>query len=670
MTARTCILLLLLFAATPLTAQWQRIASPNMTSVSSIIDVGTRLIASRTSGGTAISDDDGNTWRIRQGLPTNYVQYLHRVDSLVFAGGTKLYRSTDRGESWVSCEGVYGNVRAMTSYAGRLYAVGGSAGLCVSTDRGLNWTGIYTFDEHAYGIHAEDSVMLVSNYSYVFRSVDSGRTWIPSLYTQYRSTLHRTRDGVYAGTENGRIWFTSDLGLTWSEQTGTHPVTDITQISHAGDTLYTTSSVGLHRRIGSDTTWHNISDRYVCGAVLAHRTQGDRSYIATYDGLLHSSDAGTTWSHLTPFDAAPFTLDLLVEQDTLYLATNYSLHTRSGVSAEWHRDTHSQVRCAYVAFVQRHGGALWMGADSSLLRSHDNGTTWQQVATISGGALAMHRAGDTMIVGSRDWLRVSTDAGATWTRPPFSGQYKPLMLALAHHRGMWYAGASNNGSLYRSSDAGRSWHDIAPEGRSYHLLAHDDDTLYAYGTYANLKASTDGGDSWHPISISGISNVMDLQVANRHLLLLTRTAVHVRVPGTARWSAVHMLPVSDARILRMADGFLWVGTDTSGVWRQPLANLVGVAPADARVPSDITILGLSPHPVRGELVVEFETRNSGSVELDVWDALGRHVMGKRSVLAAGARHREHVALPPTPIGIHLLRLRTAHGATTRAFLVR
>jgi photosystem II stability/assembly factor-like uncharacterized protein len=669
MTARTCILLLLL-AATPLTAQWQRIASPNVASVSSIIDVGTRLIASRTSGGTAISDDDGNTWRIRQGLPTNYVQYLHRVDSLVFAGGTKLYRSTDRGESWVSCEGVFGIVRAMTSYAGRLYAVSGSAGLCVSTDRGLNWTGIYTFDEHAYGIHAEDSVMLVSNYSIVFRSVDSGRTWIPSLYTQYRSTLHRTSDGVYAGTENGRIWFTSDLGLTWSERTGTHPVAEITQITHAGDTMYTTTSKGIHRRIGADSTWRNTTDSWICGAAVAHLTHGAASFVASYDGLRRSSDAGATWIDVEPFEGSPTMQDLLVAHDTLHIAASIGYHTRNGAGQNWVRSTHDRMRCAYVTVVQRYGTELWLGADSSLMRSRDNGATWEHAAHVSRGVLALHRAGDTLVAGTRDWIRVSTDAGVTWTRPPFPGQYQPPMLAITHHRGMWYAGAYNNGSLYRSSDAGRSWRDIAPDGRSYHLLAHDDDTLYAYALYGGLKSSTDGGDSWRTLSLTGISNVMDLQVVNHHLLLLTRTAVHVRVPGTARWGTTLMLPVSDARILRVADGFLWVGTDTSGVWRQPLANLVSVAPADARVPSDITILGLSPHPVRGELMVEFETRNSGSIELDVWDALGRHVMGKRSVLAAGARHREHVALPPTSIGIHLLRLRTAQGATTRAFLVR
>lgn len=667
MTARTCIILLLL-AATPLAAQWQHVGSPNVERISSVDVVGQRIFAMSERQGSSISDDAGNTWRVQHTL--RFIRHLFRVDTLLFAEGIMVLRTTDGGETWQWCENFYGTLRAIARHAGMLFAASVSKGLYVSTDQGLNWQTINTFDEHAYGLHAEDSVLLASDFDTIRRSTNTGLTWRPSLSGQYKCTLHRTSEGLYAGSEDGRIWFTSDLGLTWSERTGTHPVIEITQIIQAGDTLYTTSSMGLHRRIGSDTIWHNVSEPYVCGAVLAHRTQGDRSYIATYDGLLQSTDGGTTWSHLTPFNGTPFTLDLLVVHDTLYLATSTSLHTRSGASAEWQRATHSQVRCASVAFVQRHGDDLWMGADSSLLRSHDNGATWQQVATISGGVLAMHLVGDTVIVGSRDWIRVSTDAGATWTRPPFSGQYEPRMFAVAHHRGMWYAYTKNGGSLHRSTDAGRSWHDIAPDDRSYVILAHDDDTLYAYGGYPTLKASTDGGDSWHEVPLSDIGYVVDLQVANHHLLLLTRTGVHVRVPGTAQWSAALTLPVPDALILRVADGFLWVGTDTSGIWRYPLANILGVAPADARIPSDITIVGLSPHPVHGELMVEFETRNSGSVELDVWDALGRHVLGKRLVLAARARHREHVTLPPTSSGIHLLRLRTAHGAATRTFLVR
>lgn len=674
MTTRTYFLLLLL-AATPLAAQWQQIGVPRGAAVYDLAAEGS-IIALSADDGMRISTDAGSSWQTSRIPNIINAMRVHVIDSVVYGSVYDNWRSTDRGRSWQRAIGVYGTVTRIISAGGRLLATSESAGLFESTDGGARWDPVATTPGYAlHDLVADDTLLFAAGENEIVRSTDNGRTWFIVHRGVQPRRLLRTAEAVYATAGSGVVLRTRDHGATWEDCSFNHPASSTSALLELRDTIWTATNDGLYHLAIGDTVWQMAPAEAGCAPVRTATVAAGRVFTASLQGLV-ARDGATNWHNVDIGGTQVPISTLLVEDDLLLAGGVRGLFLTPRSDSLWLRAEASDLRCGNVGDLQHIGSLVVAYAGSTIVQSHDSGRTWEHVAQLEGRITVLAGEGNTLLAGTHvsagvKRLHFSTDRGGLWWRAQQPQKQTGWFTRIMQHRGMWFAGATGDTPPLRSLDGGRTWHAL-DNSSIWQLLAGDTSHLYAYGDPGGYAVSTDGGDSWSAFDAPRDSffNTNDILVHAGHLFALSHDRLYMRRHDADAWSRSTLWPPFTAgRVMRVADGFLWVGTDTSGVWRYPLANILGVAPADARVPSDITIVGLSPHPVHGELMVEFETRNSGTVEVDVWDALGRHVMGKRSVVTAGACHREHVALPPTSIGIHLLRLRTAHGATTRPFLV-
>jgi photosystem II stability/assembly factor-like uncharacterized protein len=674
MTPRTCILIILALVAQPLAAQWQQIGVPRAAAVYDVAAEAS-IIAVAADDGMRVSTDTGRTWHTSR-LANDIVMRVVVHDATIYASAYENWRSTDHGRTWERPLGLHGTIACILPIGNRLLAASRTDGLFESVDGGAHWESVATTP--GYSLHAlvaDDTLLFAAGENEIVRSADSGRSWfIVHTVVQPRQLL-RTADALYATAASGVVLRTRDHGATWEDCSFNHPTSSTTALFELRDTVWSATNDGLYHLAIGDSVWQMASAESGCAPLRAATVAAGRVYTASLQGLVRR-DGATNWTSVDIGGRQVSISTLLIENDLLHAGGERGLFLTPRTDSLWLRAEASDLRCGSIGGLQRIGSLVVAHAGSAIVHSHDSGRTWRHVAQLEGTVTALAGEGETLIAGTYvtggvKRLHFSTDRGALWWRAQQPQKQTGWFTRIMQHRGMWFAGAIGDTPLLRSLDGGRTWHPL-DNSSIWQLLAGDSSHLYAYGNPGGYAVSTDGGDSWSAFDAPRDSffNANDILVHAGYLFALSHDRLYMRRHDADAWSRSTLWPPFTAgRVMRVADGFLWVGTDTSGVWRYPLADILGVAPADARVPSDITIVGLSPHPVHGELMVEFETRNSGSVELDVWDALGRHVMGKRSVVAAGACHREHVALPPTSSGIHLLRLRTAHGATTRPFLV-
>jgi photosystem II stability/assembly factor-like uncharacterized protein len=160
---------------------------------------------------------------------------------------------------------------------------------------------------------------------------------------------------------------------------------------------------------------------------------------------------------------------------------------------------------------------------NGVFRSTDSGTTWQatglsgkSVFQISGrpGAAAVFALASGVFPSPN--LYVSRDSGQTWASVP--GQDSAAVVGIDPERlSTVYAGSANDGSIWKSTDAGANWQQVStlPENGRPLALALSSSAMYVL-TFENLYKSADGGLTWSSVLPPGtaINSITSIAVGS------------------------------------------------------------------------------------------------------------------------------------------------------------
>jgi uncharacterized protein (TIGR03437 family) len=230
------------------------------------------------------------------------------------SGGVGLYRSQDRGATWVTAGSEMGSAKVLSLGAdpqhNKLLYAGTSHGLFRSTDAGATWSVSSGLPADAVATVALDPANTTTVYACMseglYQSKDGGVTWKALLTGPVTSVAAAaTKAGlIYAGRPSAPILRSQDGGVTWQEVGAAVSVNALAiDPTNAFIVYAATSRSGMYLSTDGGTTWAYSNTGLTRGlAALPIYTLTidpripQRLYAGTASGLYRSSDWGSNWA--------------------------------------------------------------------------------------------------------------------------------------------------------------------------------------------------------------------------------------------------------------------------------------------------------------------------------------------------------------------------------------
>jgi photosystem II stability/assembly factor-like uncharacterized protein len=313
--------------------------------------------------------------------------------------------------------------------------VGTNEGVIRIERNGADWhiTDRTLTDLHIHAILKEPHSGLVfagANRGSVHVSRDDGRTWTKSDAGLAETNVYslnsvRRKNGhtrIYLGTEPARIFFSDDLGDSWTELPnfrnvpgvdawrfpGPPHIAHLKHINFAKDdpeTIYGSIEVGaLLRSRDEGQTWDVITPEYPdIHRCIIPPTNPDRYYVTGGNGMYVTSDGGASWEHWTDrgSDIGGYPDQLVYHPRNPELMFVCAAHKSPGAWAE-----------------HQHSG-------SRFARSRDGGRSWEVLThglpdRLQGSVESMcfdtYGDGGTLLIGtSTGQIWTSEDLGDSWS---------------------------------------------------------------------------------------------------------------------------------------------------------------------------------------------------------------------------------------------------------------
>jgi len=291
----------------------------------------TRTWTPKLTFGAGVAQVRGNT------LAMNPVYKSELYAMLGFtAGGVKLYRSLDAGETWTQSGPTLSTpsranalVISPRDSSSMLALVTDPGQILRTTDAGASWTPRLT---HAYGEFGSpltadpnhpDTLYFGGDTTGVWRSLDGGDHWSPWGATVFREPCDLKvvpdsdqvvllTDGV-SGAGFGEAWRSGDGGITWAKRyTGTGQTSELPELAVSRlrpGTAFATAwrTDGALRSTDRGATWSIVNTAMPAWGIAIAHDDPNVVVLGMYGGATSylSLDGGTTWSSI-PLSAANY----------------------------------------------------------------------------------------------------------------------------------------------------------------------------------------------------------------------------------------------------------------------------------------------------------------------------------------------------------------------------
>ncbi len=336
------------------------------------------------------SNDTGNTWsRSANGIfhPFETTDIGWSAPNLYATClNSGLYRSTDTGASWIVVDttGDFqysdNDVAALGSV---LAVVRNHHALMRSNDTGHTWTsGTGLESLQVWALEIQDSTIFAGTDGGVFRSYDSGATWVEADSGMIASDVDAfavDSSGIYAAAYGGGVYRFKDTTSTWDGVGNRLRNTYVSCVAKLGDEILTgTVGSGLWKINIDSTHWDSLSG-LKCDLQNVYALAVDTATIfsGTPCGVEQSTDSGLTWNVI---DSANDGRSLFVKGNTLIAgssASSIDISTDGGIY--WADTQFLEYIPTEVTSSTMNTRGIFAAMGGGVIRSTDLGTTWDDV---------------------------------------------------------------------------------------------------------------------------------------------------------------------------------------------------------------------------------------------------------------------------------------------------
>ncbi|MEL6821990.1 MAG: two-component regulator propeller domain-containing protein, partial [Calditrichota bacterium] len=401
---------------------------------------------------------------------------------------------------------------------------------------------------------------------------------------------------LFAISKQNRIIAIPADKRTWSDISGSLDVEEITNLVSLGNRLF---ALNADRRI----QLIDFSETYSSETDWLHSDLNDvivNSMVSTSAGLFVASDTGG-----------------------IFFSAN-------GIS-NWTQRNNGLAGLDVLELLEGNSGRLFAATNGTgIFRSDDDGISWSSSSSGLSGQVVLSMAsgpnGEIYAGTVFGGVYRSEDNGETWQNKSDPTLFSTIVYKMAvGQNGEIFAGTAGEG-LYRSQDSGENWEIIGLSGIDVRTLEPDITGGFLAGAWFD-GIYRYSGINWTQIALPN-THVMDIIEAGPYLFAASHGAGIFRSEdeGTT-WQSFNG-GLSNGGVWSFVqdnNGYVYAGTNGSGVFRTQSAILTGLEPQDASRLQSFELKQNYPNPFNPSTQIEFTLQKSGTVYLDVIDAIGRTV---------------------------------------------
>jgi uncharacterized repeat protein (TIGR01451 family) len=523
-------------------------------------------VVKKTIGDTTVrsfyrSLDEGASWELRDN-PFQLIRIFETPSGALvgFDSNSKLYRSSDTGISWQLTADLniyisYSFDNLLSGNDGILMIAGYGSKLAYSLDDGQSWNLGGSWDSTSnWFINrlclTPSGVLFLARYdrhpgvemTILYSSTDWGFTWVPvdieMEHEQYLYNVLQLPDGRLLMGSSQQLFFSENDGLSWETLPGTAEHAgffSINTVLSNGD-IIGENGEGLVRSSDGGTTWIFSTYGIQYAKVQQLSLLTDSLQLAfTYNNLWRTTTAGSTWERLlndtTVFHSSsviwPERPLAVINKDSFAVSLGTKLVRTTDGGQNFSEITPSGKLFNNYLFKGNQG--LFTNGQSGVLMSADFGLSWQNILpdkTIL--RLEQHPAGSLFaVMVPADWVNDndarfyrSNDNGNTWEIMSISGLPETttaLHLIISDNGDLYLTGFTGEPYwIAFSNDLGSSWTvNKIPYGGAYGPVAVNalDHLFTMAGDNQDLYESVDRGASWYQLPESSFGWLNGLEIS-------------------------------------------------------------------------------------------------------------------------------------------------------------
>ncbi len=475
---------------------------------------------------------------------------------IIYAGTVNrgVFRSTNGGRSWGQANPPMHNstVHQLAYINGYLYAsISPGAELVESStavppllrsNDGLNWTAVnglpsvLSTTSKAHIAAIGDTLYVGGENARIYRSNDNGASVIAIFDGEGNSpitAIKRWQGTIYASTAGAGIFYSAD-GISWNSVPSLAEI-NVKKLLATSNRLFATTGIsGDAANAGgkgifySDdgTTWQQtiapMDDKIVNDILL----QNDTLYAATNIlenpddneetplGIFWSSDNGETWQQFGPPMDDTFIMTLYHSSNTLYAGSEGDGMFLKPGGSNW-RQANPPLDDETVLMIRAISNGVFAATDIGLLYSIDAGTNWVLRNVISPAVTTGYYIDDSRILSyGRDGVQRSVDGSSSWIRALDPLDKKVVTSFIEKNGAVYAATAFDEGfddGIFQSFD-GLNWTEVNfPDSLEVLMMAEQGGGMFAGarkkgGDYATNLFRSEDGVNWGMANIPGITD--------------------------------------------------------------------------------------------------------------------------------------------------------------------
>jgi photosystem II stability/assembly factor-like uncharacterized protein len=277
------------------------------TNIYSLSVNGTNVYAA-TSYGVYQITNNSTDW-INIGLPIAYVSALAVNGNDIFSGAGGVFKSTNSGTNWEQLGSYYPQINSITVEGNNVYAATSHFGVYCSTDYGISWLwhNIYISRAVSALTHIGSNIFAASYPTVkgapggILLSTDHGLNWTGiGLYDKSVYCLAVVDTILFAGTHYYGVYLSSDNGSNWAQVSNWLTTADVYAITNCGNYIYAaTEGSGIYRSSDKGTNWIQVNNGLTCDSVYSLTVSGNNVFAGTSNGgVFLTRNNGANWEQI------------------------------------------------------------------------------------------------------------------------------------------------------------------------------------------------------------------------------------------------------------------------------------------------------------------------------------------------------------------------------------